>query len=150
MAARLLSWLAGIPRDVLDHDSYRWIVCMDSVARKFRPQPKRCVSLNLRAFTCRSESSPITQSGAWAPRTFWDLWGPWMKRDWMIEYSLDATSAEKRKIVVMRMRAALLRLRRCARDQGANVVLTMTKNQSKQCRARTAAAIERTHALLEH
>jgi len=148
MAARLLSGVLGIPRDVLDArfqsgGSFVWIL------RKLPPDKAEAVrALNLKGVYLQAENQRYYPKRELAAHVlgFVDLDEKGLGG---IEYQLDSTIRGKsEKIVVMEdARQHSFDGGAAQRDQGANVVLTIDEKIQYIAERELAAAIEKTHAL---
>src|SRR5882724_5210356 len=148
MAARLLSGVLGIPRDVLDArfesgGSFVWIL------RKLPPDKAEAVrSLNLKGVYLQAENQRYYPKRELASHVlgFVDLDEKGLGG---IEYELDSTIRGKaEKIVVLEdARQHSFDGGVAQRDQGANVVLTIDEKIQYIAERELAEAIAKTHAL---
>src|SRR5437773_2496538 len=148
MAARLLSNVLGIPRDVLETrfesgGSFAWIL------RKLPPDKAEAVrALNLKGVYLQSENQRYYPKRELAAHVlgFVDLDEKGLGG---IEYGLDSTIRGKsEKIVVMAdARQRWFDGGAAQKDQGANVVLTIDEKVQYIAERELAAAIAKTHAL---
>jgi cell division protein FtsI (penicillin-binding protein 3) len=148
MAARLLSGVLGIPRDVLETrfesgGSFVWIL------RKLPPDKAEAVrALNLKGVYLQGENQRYYPKRELASHVlgFVDLDEKGLGG---IEYGLDSTIRGKsEKIVVMAdARQRWFDGGAAQKDQGANVVLTIDEKVQYIAERELAAAIAKTHAL---
>jgi cell division protein FtsI/penicillin-binding protein 2 len=148
MAARLLSGVLGIPRDVLEArfesgGSFVWIL------RKLPPDKAEAVrALNLKGVYLQGENQRYYPKRELASHVlgFVDLDEKGLGG---IEYGLDSTIRGKsEKIVVMAdARQRWFDGGAAQKDQGANVVLTIDEKVQYIAERELAAAIAKTHAL---
>ena len=148
MAARLLSGVLGIPRDVLETrfesgGSFVWIL------RKLPPDKAEAVrALNLKGVYLQGENQRYYPKRELASHVlgFVDLDEKGLGG---IEYGLDSTIRGKsEKIVVMAdARQRCFDGGAAQKDQGANVVLTIDEKVQYIAERELAAAIAKTHAL---
>ena len=148
MAARLLSGVLGIPRDVLETrfesgGSFVWIL------RKLPPDKAEAVrALNLKGVYLQGENQRYYPKRELASHVlgFVDLDEKGLAG---IEYELDSTIRGKsEKIVVMAdARQRWFDGGAAQKDQGANVVLTIDEKVQYIAERELAAAIAKTHAL---
>jgi cell division protein FtsI/penicillin-binding protein 2 len=148
MAARLLSGVLGIPRDVLETrfesgGSFIWIL------RKLPPDKAEAVrALNLKGVYLQGENQRYYPKRELASHVlgFVDLDEKGLGG---IEYGLDSTIRGKsEKIVVMAdARQRWFDGGAAQKDQGANVVLTIDEKVQYIAERELAAAIAKTHAL---
>jgi cell division protein FtsI (penicillin-binding protein 3) len=148
MAARLLSNVLGVPRDVLETrfqsgGSFVWI------SRKLPPDKAEAVrALNLKGVYLQSENQRYYPKRELAAHVlgFVDLDEKGLGG---IEYGLDSlVRGKSEKIVVMAdARQRWFDGGSAQRDQGANVILTMDEKIQYIAERELAAAIARTHAM---